>query len=420
MSNKILNFNFRSGSETPNESSYLINQQMRMNITKVQAVFANRSAIVDVLAIFFGVGTWIGINSLWIQLPLLVNVLPESWYLASYLVIIIQIANVAPILYTLIQKFCPIPDKFYIYLLLLVGVVAGVLMSLYYDVTAVVFGAERSVVFFAIVFGFALVGCTSSVLFMPYFGRFRDIYLVTYLIGEGLSGLLPGILGLIQGVGGNAQCVLSNSTNPDERKYIEDYPLPRFSTQAFFIIISSLSVAALIAFTLLDQLKSVRNEYASVTIAHGNKYQYNHDHQSEMETDEKSSDENIPEKSISGENRAKKLSDVNYRGLLVLLGTVCMFVNAIFPSVMPFGTLPYGNVTYHLSVTLSSIANPLACFIAVFITGTSIRNIITLSVISIPFVIYSLVIAALSPSPPFVGKSIGEFLIVSTNLLCLK
>lgn len=391
---------------------------MRMNFTKFQAILANRSALVDVLAIFFGVGTWIGINSLWIQLPLLVNVLPESWYLASYLVIIIQVANIAPVLYTLIQKFWPIPDRFYIYILLIIGVIAGVLMSMYYSITAEVLGQERSVVFFSIVFGFALVGCTSSVLFMPYFGRFRDIYLVTYLIGEGLSGLLPGILGLIQGVGGNAQCVLNNSTNPDDRKYIEYYPPPRFSTQTFFIIISSLSIAALIAFILLDQLKSVRNEYcASVTqIAHGNKYRYRHEPHSDSEVAEKSSNDNISEKPIDGE-RIKKLSVFNYRGLLTLLGAVCMFVNAIFPSVMPFGTLPYGNVTYHLSVTLSSIANPLACFIAVFITGTSIRNIITLSVISIPFIVYSLVIAVLSPNPPMIGNPIGEVLIVSLNNL---
>lgn len=313
---------------------------MRMNLTKFQAVFAHRSALVDVLAIFFGIGTWTGINSLWIQLPLLVNVLPESWYLASYLVIIIQVANIGPIVYTLIQKFIPIPDKYYIYLLLIIGVISGGLMALYYDITAEVLGMERSVVFFAIVFGFALVGCTSSVLFMPYFGRFRDIYLVTYLIGEGLSGLLPGILGLIQGVGGNAQCILNNSTDPNDRKYIEYYPPPRFSTQTFFIVISSLSIAALIAFILLDQLKSVRREYASVTIAHGNKYRYNHE-SGESEnaaavTDKASDDDNnIPEKP-AGE-RVKKLTVFNYRGLLVLLGVVCMFVNAIFPSVMPFG-----------------------------------------------------------------------------------
>lgn len=135
-----------------------------------------------------GIGSWIGINSLWIQLPLLVNVLPESWYLASYLVIIIQIANIGPLAYAIVQKVFPIPDSFIIYVLLVVGVVAGFLMAFYYGITAVMFGQERSVVFFAIVFGFALVGCTSSVLFMPYFGRFRDIYLITYLIGEGLSG----------------------------------------------------------------------------------------------------------------------------------------------------------------------------------------------------------------------------------------
>lgn len=314
---------------------------MRMNLTKFQAAFANRSAIVDILAIFFGIGTWIGINSIWIQLPLLVNVLPESWYLASYLVIIIQIANIAPILYTVIQKFCPIPDRFYIYYLLVIGVIASALMSFYYDMTFEVLGVERSIVFFVIVFGFALVGCTSSVLFMPYFGRFRDIYLVTYLIGEGLSGLLPGILGLIQGVGGNAECVKNNSTEPDAREYVEYYPPARFSTQAFFIIISSLSFAALIAFTLLDQLKSVRNEYAKVTIGHGNKYHYTHDsHQSEVETavNEKTSDGNEGN-SINSSSTAvtKKLSTFNYRSLLILLGTVCMFVNAIFPSVMPFG-----------------------------------------------------------------------------------
>lgn len=116
------------------------------------------------------------------------NILPESWYLASYLVIIIQIANIGPILYTLIQKISPIPDNIIIYVLLVIGVIAGILMAFKYDITSFVFGQERSTWFFSIVFGFAIVGCTSSLVFMPYFGRFRDIYLVSYLIGEGLSG----------------------------------------------------------------------------------------------------------------------------------------------------------------------------------------------------------------------------------------
>ncbi|KAL7019748.1 hypothetical protein ACKWTF_011229 [Chironomus riparius] len=396
---------YRSGSETPNESSQLLSGRMRMNLTKFQTVLGNRSLLVDVLAIFFGIGTWVGINSLWIQLPLLVNVLPESWYLASYLVIIVQIANIGPISYTVIQKLCPIPDNFIIYALLTLGVVAGWFMAFYYHVTAYMFEAQRSLLFFVFVFCFALVGCTSSVLFMPYFGRFRDIYLITYLIGEGLSGLLPGLLGLIQGVGGNAQCILTNSTDTGEVNKTEYHPPPRFSTQTFFIIVTSLFISSLVAYILLDRLKSVRKEYAKVKISHGNKYQY-HDHEEQAENNE---DNKAP--AITTE-KIKKLSNLNYRALLVLLGAVCMISNAIVPSIMPFGTLPYGNITYHLSVTLSSIANPLACFIAVFLTGTSIRNILTLSVISMPFVLYSIITSVMSPTPPFMGNALGESLVI--------
>lgn len=43
------------------------------------------------LLIFFGLSSWIAINSLWIELPLLVNVLPEGWNLPAYLSILIQV-----------------------------------------------------------------------------------------------------------------------------------------------------------------------------------------------------------------------------------------------------------------------------------------------------------------------------------------
>lgn len=372
---------------------------MRMNISKVRAVFANRNALVDILAIFFGVGTWIGINSTYVQLPLLVQATPEGWSLASYIVVIIQVGNIGPLLYTFMQRFFAVRDNLIIYFLLAIGIAAGFCMAFLYEITAHVFGAERSVAIFANVFFFALVGCTSSVLFMPYFGRFRDIYLITYLIGEGLSGFLPALLALIQGVGGNAQCIVGNDGQ------IERWtPNPRFGTQTFFLVISSLFLASFVAFMLLDRLKSVRKEYAaSVTIGHGNNFQYNTD-------EEKSDDPDVPA-------NEKKLSDKNYRNLLVLLGFVCCFSNAIFPSIMSYGTLPYGNVAYHFAVTLSSIANPVACFIAVFVTSTSIRNIIALCVITIPFAAYSIATAAMSPSPPLLGHVTGEILVVREKFI---
>lgn len=368
-----------------------------MNLTKVRAVFAHRNALVDILAIFFGVGTWIGINSTYVQLPLLVNATPEGWTIASYIVIIIQVGNIGPLLYGLIQRLRPIKDSFIIYFLLAIGVAAGFCMAFFYPVTAKLFGADRSIAIFINVFFFALVGCTSSVLFMPYFGRFRDIYLITYLIGEGLSGFLPGVLALIQGVGGNDKCVETE----DGVERIT--PSPRFGTQTFFLVISSLFIASFISFLLLDKLKSVRKEYAaSVTIGHGNTYDYN--------TNQPSAEVDNSELPLKEEG--KKLSDKNYRALLVLLGFVCMFSNAIFPSIMGYGTLPYGNVAYHLAVTLSSIANPVACFIAVFVTSTSIRNIIALCIVSIPFAAYSMATAVMSPSPPLMGNVMGDILVV--------
>lgn len=372
-----------------------------MNLTKVRAVFAHRNALVDVLAIFFGIGTWIGINSTYVQLPILVNTMPEGWNIASYIVIIIQIGNIGPLLYGLVQKLRPFKDSFIIYFLLAIGVAAGFCMSFFYSITAEIFGAERSVAIFINVFFFALVGCTSSVLFMPYFGRFRDIYLITYLIGEGLSGLLPGVLALIQGVGGNDQCV-ENEAGKIERLT----PQPRFGTQTFFLVVSSLFIASFVSFLLLDQLKSVRKEYAaSVTIGHGNTYEYN----TNQPNSAIGSSEQLPPK-----EEGKQVSDRNYRMLLVLLGVVCMFSNAIFPSIMSFGTLPYGNIAYHLAVTLSAIANPVACFIAVFVTTTSIRNIVTLCIIAIPFAAYSMTTAVMSPSPPLMGNVAGDILVVRT------
>ena len=46
------------------------------------------------LLILFGLSSWIAINGLWMELPLLVNSLPEGWNLPAYLSIIIQVGYV--------------------------------------------------------------------------------------------------------------------------------------------------------------------------------------------------------------------------------------------------------------------------------------------------------------------------------------
>ena len=57
-------------------------------------LFGQRKPIVDVLAALFGIGAWVAINGLWVELPLIVNELPEKWNLPSYLSVIIQVSCV--------------------------------------------------------------------------------------------------------------------------------------------------------------------------------------------------------------------------------------------------------------------------------------------------------------------------------------
>ena len=53
-----------------------------------------RVVLVDLLAVLFGISSWISINGLWVELPLLVQELPEGWALPSYLSVIVQVRHV--------------------------------------------------------------------------------------------------------------------------------------------------------------------------------------------------------------------------------------------------------------------------------------------------------------------------------------
>lgn len=377
---------------------------MKNKLSGVRSKLQDRSLLVDLLAILFGVGAWIGVNSSFVQLPLLVVNAPEGWNLPSYLVVATQLGNMGPLIYTGLQKVRAFKDSYMIYAVLVLGTVGAICMALLYEVTAHVFGAERSVAMLVCVYALAMVGCTSSVLFMPYMGRFRTIYLITYLIGEGLSGFLPSIVALIQGVGGNAECIPNNSTDPNAPDFISYTPPPRFGSMEYFIFVFVVLIISTIAFTILDNHPRCRREYAAVVINHGNDYTYETGQASASSSD-KSSIKLEP---------SKTLSNRNYTYLMLLMGALCMFGNGIFPSIQSYSCLPYGNVAYHLTVTLSTMANPVACFLAVFLPHTSIRAITSISLLAALFAVYGLTTAFMSPAPPLVGQTIGDVLVIAT------
>ena len=168
----------------------------------------SRNIFVDILAILFGISSWISINGLWVELPLLVERLPEKWTLASYLSIIVQLANIGPITIGLTRLAChgKVPMTWIIIFLLGIGTISSLLLVPFWNRTAFIGSNEHSMALFILVFFLSLVDCTSSVLFLPFMGVFKDIYLNSYLVGEGMSGFVPSIAALVQGVGGNPYC----------------------------------------------------------------------------------------------------------------------------------------------------------------------------------------------------------------------
>ena len=186
-------------------------------------------------------------------------------------------ANIGPITYGLLRHCLatPPPQHVSIVAVLGVGAAASLGLVLAWDLTSSIGGQQRSTGLFVSVFLLSLVDCTSSVLFLPYMASFKQTYLNSYLIGEGMSGLVPAIAALAQGVSGNPQCV--NGT------VVPVLDQARFPTADFFVFLmvrivtistmmlmmmmmmmmmmmQVMMVLSLTAFLLLHYLPSLRSE----------------------------------------------------------------------------------------------------------------------------------------------------------------
>lgn len=330
--------------------------------------------LTHLLVCVFGMGSWVAINGLWVELPLLVTELPEAWYLPSYLTVVIQLANIGPLLVTLMHRFRPgcLSEVPVIFLILCVGTAACILLAFLWNVTSWIQGGQHSVAFIVLTFFLALVDCTSSVTFLPFMSQLPTYYLTTFFIGEGLSGLLPALVALVQGSGittcvnvtetpgttlntmetpitqGNLSPSLPSPSWHQESRYLA----PRFSPLLFFLLLSFLTGCCLVAFFLLQ-----RQPWG----------------------------------------RQGSIEDLLHS--------------------QTYSCLPYGPVAYHLSATLSSVASPLACFLPIFLPNRSLLFLGVLTVLGTGFGAYNMAMAAMSPCPVLQGHWGGEVLIVLSWVL---
>ncbi|CAL8070211.1 unnamed protein product [Orchesella dallaii] len=399
-----------------------------------------RNPLVDVLCIFFGIGTWLCVNGLWVELPLLVQHLPERWALPSYLAVVIQLANLGPVLYTVLNSFFPrvVTEVRSIYVVMLVGFIAVILLANFWNVTGSVFGQQHSAALLGLVFFVAAVDCSSRVLYLPFMARLQTIYLPSFFIGEGLSGLIPSIFALIQGVGGNPEC----RNNTFGNGTVAIIPDPLYSIDMFFYLMATITFCSFVAFFLLNQdgiiAKSLAEPLNMVPLsATGRRSEersskrepfYESTRWSEQDDESKAAFLNRDDPSNQSARKSRPLTKIEkpiestrsigeLSYLLILQTVICGLANGVFPSIQSYSCLPYGNTTFHWAVTLSNMANPGVCFLMFCLPNPNKYSVAVTAMLGLGVSSYVMQTAVLSPNPPMVGTLEGELLLVAAWIL---
>ena len=307
--------------------------------------------------------------------------------------------------------------------------------------------------------------------------RFQGIYLTSFFIGEGLSGLVPSIFALIQGVGGNPECRLVNVTqeNGTEITQLQAVtPDPVFSIETFFLILFVTMLTSAVAYHLLTYHSIVKNAlctnpgqqqgqnssevllsaidppmvfYQSTSPTNSlermNKLGTGDEEETSMENgpDRKKisiinsngkygggdvgvgfSKSQAPNNQASAGSEATKVplfthvSKPVFIYLLVIQAIICCFANGVFPSIQSYSCLPYGNVAYHWAVTLSTMANPAVCFMLFALPVPTKTSIASTGVCALAVAGYVFTTAVMSPTPPLVGRQSGEAILVNCDL----
>ncbi|CAD5205884.1 unnamed protein product [Bursaphelenchus okinawaensis] len=344
--------------------------------------------IVYVLVALFGSASWLSTNAVWMELPLLTHSLPEHWALPSYLALIVQIACIGPLVYSILTKCCGITLSApgLIFALLLLCTISEFGLAFLWSVTMHIFGSYHSVALYLFMFILALVNSTSNVLFMPYMATFHPSYLTAYFVGMGFSSLYPSVVSLLQG-SYTYECrydPIQNATSPI-------FLSPRFSFEVYTVAMGCWLAMTLVSFSLLhffhDYFANLGREPAD-----------------NLEVEPK---EDSP---LKGTQPTETQSDTTDRSsqkryiiLSFCLAFICAQMNAVVPSVQSYATMSYSLITYHLALALSSLAHPIASFLPLWVQPKKLNQLVGLTIAATIGCTIIFIMATQSPDP--IGRS---------------
>ncbi|KAK7463949.1 hypothetical protein BaRGS_00038061 [Batillaria attramentaria] len=419
----------------------------------MERLFVDSKLVVHVLVCVFAISSWVDINGLWVELPILVTNLPEQWTLPSYIIAISQVANLGPIIFFVLancvgrtRTYKTTLDKVTSYAIMLVGVTSTLLLAFLWRESAYVAGADRSVALLALSFFLAFMDCTSSLAYVAFMAALKPSYMASFFLGEGLSGLLPALLALGQGAGDivcvngssssqevvngtvvNGTVVNGTTVNVTDYFVFPKYVEPRFSVQVFFLLMSGIIALSIASFTLINFWSYCKDQFVQISF-----YSLSGDHSTDKSAKQSPSDhiEGVGFQRSSSRNTQSDFGGANNSGFIddegksesgwkngvsgdvavrqdVSVVVINFLITSFLLSVQVYSSLPYGISIYNLVVTLSNIANPAACAICIFVTVTSTPVITLMASLGVACGAYIIVAASMSPAPPLVDTSAG-------------
>ncbi|XP_016299956.1 riboflavin transporter 2-like [Sinocyclocheilus anshuiensis] len=346
------------------------------------------SILTHVLAGLFGMGSWVTICGLWVELPLIVPQVPEGWYLPSYISIIVQLANIGPLFVTLMHRFHPgkLNETAVIYFIVGFGILASLFLAFFWSETVVVQGVERSVPLLLLIFFIPIVDCTSSVTFLPFMMQLKAEYLMTYYVGEGLSGLVPALVAMVQGVG-VVECV---NASQNANYFVPRYQPAIFSVEDYFFFLMAMMVVCLVAFILLKYHPAVKHERPNNINGNGDSILRWKNKKSEQKPMMRFGKAIQKPRSTFGTGKHTWMQVIY---IYIILAWVTTLTNTGLPSVQSYSCLQYGDQAYHWSagsLVLMGLLTSIGSLIGVYIMG----------------------MAMMSPCPLLVNETSGAVIIV--------
>ena len=116
--------------------------------------------IVFMFIVIFTIGSWLDLNGMWCELPIMVHELPEGWRLPSILGAIIQLSQIGSLLFMLFKCFYPknVSLVSTSYGLFFIGCISCFLLIFLWNKTVKIGSSERSVGLYILTFSLGLLG----------------------------------------------------------------------------------------------------------------------------------------------------------------------------------------------------------------------------------------------------------------------